>query len=53
MEWTSEFIIVWTWNYDYDDTQWPFCRYLITDKGTSDKDSTSDFTILYVRDLIL
>ena len=31
IEWTTEFIIVWTWNYDYN-THWPFCRYLITVK---------------------
>ena len=53
IEWTTEFIIVWTWNYDYDNTHWPFCRYLITDKGTGDKDIRNDFTILYVRDPIL
>ena len=30
IKWTTEFIIVWTWNYDYDNTHRPFCRYLIT-----------------------
>ena len=55
-EWTTEFIIVWTWNYDYDKTYRPFCRYLITIKyykGTSDKDIRNDFTIFYVGDPIL
>ena len=52
-EWITKFIIVWTWNYDYDNTHWPFCRYLITDKGTSDEDIRNDFTILYVHDPIL
>ena len=27
---TTEFIIVWAWNYDCDNTHRPFCRYLIT-----------------------
>ena len=30
IDWTIEFISVWTWNYDYDNTHRPFCRYLIT-----------------------
>ena len=48
-----EFIIVLTWNYDYNNTHWPFCRCLITNKGTSDKDIRNDFMILYVCDPIL
>ena len=48
-----EFIIIRTWSYDYDNTHWPFCHYLITDKGASEKDIRNDFTILYVRDPIL
>ena len=30
IEWTTEFTIVWTWNYDYNNTHRIFCRYLIT-----------------------
>ena len=30
IEWTTEFIIVWNWNYDYDNTHRLFCGYLIT-----------------------
>ena len=36
-----------------DNTHRPFSRYLITNKGTSDKNIRDDFTILYVSDPIL